>query len=258
MSTPSTPTTPTSPTSDSPESATDPATEPSGATGTPAPDEQGERSDPATAADPSAAAPAAAPAAPASRYSLGTFPNMFRSMFVIGLLVLALVAIVPRITQVQRPAVDAAGKASQVAAQTTWPIELPRGLGDGWVPTVATYAPGTEKVATFTTVWTTPSGADIALKQAVGATQGWVDRSVADGDAAGAVTVSGRTFERFVASDKGQLAYVVKGLGAKGLTLVASGTAPEDELKAFVAKLSPVTPAADVTPAPSASSGATG
>jgi len=254
MSTPSTPTTPTSPTSDSPESATDPATEPSGATGTPAPDEQGERSDPATAADPSAAAPAA----PASRYSLGTFPNMFRSMFVIGLLVLALVAIVPRITQVQRPAVDAAGKASQVAAQTTWPIELPRGLGDGWVPTVATYAPGTEKVATFTTVWTTPSGADIALKQAVGATQGWVDRSVADGEAAGAVTVSGRTYERFVASDKGQLAYVVKGLGAKGLTLVASGTAPEDELKAFVAKLSPVTPASDVTPSTSVSSGATG
>jgi hypothetical protein len=254
MSTPSTPTTPTSPTSDSPESATNPATEPSGATGTPAPDEQGERSDPATAADPSAAAQAA----PASRYSLGTFPNMFRSMFVIGLLVLALVAIVPRITQVQRPAVDAAGKASQVAAQTTWPIELPRGLGDGWVPTVATYSPGTEKVATFTTVWTTPSGADIALKQAVGATQGWVDRSVADGEAAGAVTVSGRTYERFVASDKGQLAYVVKGLGAKGLTLVASGTAPEDELKAFVAKLSPVTPASDVTPSTSVSSGATG
>jgi hypothetical protein len=260
MSTPSTPTTPTSPTSDSPESATDPATEPSGATGTPAPQEQGERSEPATAADPSLAATAApaAPAAPPSRYSLGTFPNMFRSMFVIGLLVLALVAIVPRITQVQRPAVDAAGKASQVAAQTTWPIELPRGLGDGWVPTVATYAPGTEKVATFTTVWTTPSGADIALKQAVGATQGWVDRSVADGEAAGAVTVSGRTYERFVASDKGQLAYVVKGLGAKGLTLVASGTAPEDELKAFVAKLSPVTPASDVTPSTSVSSGATG
>jgi hypothetical protein len=257
MSTPSTPTIPPSPTSDSPESATDPATEPSGARGTPAPQEQGERSEPATAADPSLAA-TAAPAAPPSRYSLGTFPNMFRSMFVIGLLVLALVAIVPRITQVQRPAVDAAGKASQVAAQTTWPIELPRGLGDGWVPTVATYAPGTEKVATFTTVWTTPSGADIALKQAVGATQGWVDRSVADGEAAGAVTVSGRTYERFVASDKGQLAYVVKGLGAKGLTLVASGTAPEDELKAFVAKLSPVTPASDVTPSTSVSSGATG
>jgi hypothetical protein len=185
---------------------------------------------------------------------MGTLPNMLRSMLVIGLFVLALVAIVPRITSVQRPAVDAASKASQVAALTTWPIQLPKGLGTGWVPTVATYAPGTEKVPTFTTVWTTPSGKDIALKQAVGVTDGWVSRSVNDGARSGAVTVSGRTFERFVASDAGQLAYVVRGAGAKGFTLAASGTAPEDELKAFVAALAPVVPAPGVSPAASPTS----
>jgi hypothetical protein len=173
---------------------------------------------------------------------------MFRSMFVIGLFVLLLVAIVPRSSRVDRPAVDAATKASQVAAQTSWPVQLPRGLGDGWVPTVATYAPGTERVPTFTTVWTTPSGADIALKQAVGATPGWVSRSVNDGKAAGTVTVSGRTLDRYVADGAGQLAYVVRGDGAKGLTVVASGTAPQDELTAFVAALAPVTPAAGVRP----------
>ncbi|MGO4603244.1 DUF4245 domain-containing protein [Terrabacter sp. 2YAF2] len=237
MSTPSTPSTPPA------ESTTTPASEPTEST------EAGE------AVQATESVQATVPAAPPSRYSLGTFPNMFRSMFVIALLVLALVAIVPRITHVQRPAVDAAAKASQVAAQTTWPIELPTGLGDGWVPTVATYAPGTEKVPTFTTVWSTPSGADIALKQAVGATQGWVGRSVDDGAAAGTVTVSGRTFEKFVASDKGQLAYVAKGQGAKGLTLVASGTAPEDELKAFVAALGPVKPAPGVRPAPASPTG---
>jgi hypothetical protein len=237
MSTPSTPSTPPA------ESTTTPASEPTEST------EAGE------AGEATESVQATGPAAPPSRYSLGTFPNMFRSMFVIALLVLALVAIVPRITHVQRPAVDAAAKASQDAAQTTGPIELPTGLGDGWVPTVATYAPGTEKVPTFTTVWSTPSGADIALKQAVGATQGWVDRSVDDGAAAGTVTVSGRTFEKFVASDKGQLAYVAKGQGAKGLTLVASGTAPEDELKAFVAALGPVKPAPGVRPAPASPTG---
>jgi len=182
---------------------------------------------------------------------MGTWPNMLRSMLVIGLFVLALVAIVPRITQVQRPAVDAAGKASQVAAQTTWPVQLPKGLGDGWVPTVATFAPGTEKVPTFTTVWTTPSGADIALKQAVEVTDGWVSRSVADGERTGTVQVSGRAFERFVARDGGQLAYVARGTGANGLTLVASGTAKDDELKAFVAALAPVAPAQGVSPSPS-------
>ena len=245
MSTPSTPSTP--PAESTPTAVTEPS-----ATTEPAPTERvpGE----GVSGEPASSEPAA-PAAPPSRYSLGTFPNMFRSMFVIGLFVLALVAIVPRISQVQRPAVDAAGKASQVAAQTTWPVQLPKGLGEGWVPTVATYAPGTEKVPTFTTVWTTPSGADIALKQAVNATQGWVDRSVNDGEAAGTVTVSGRTFEKFVAGDKGQLAYVARGQGAKGLTLVASGTAPEDELKAFVAALAPVAPAPGVSPAPSTTTG---
>ena len=240
MSTPSTPSTP------SAESSPAAATEPSEAT-------QQEATEPQLGLQP--APQPTAQAAPPSRYSLGTFPNMFRSMFVIGLFVLALVAIVPRITQVQRPAVDAAGKASQVAAQTSWPVQLPRGLGDGWVPTVATYAPGTEKVRTFTTVWTTPSGADIALKQAVGATPGWVSRSVNDGEPAGTVTVSGRAFEKFVAADVRQVAYVVRGDGAGGLTLVASGTAPEDELRAFVAALAPVTPAPGVTPAPSTTSG---
>jgi len=192
-----------------------------------------------------------APAAPPSRYSLGTFPNMIRSMVVIGLFVLALVAIVPRITQVQRPAVDASGKAAQVAAQASWSLLMPQGLGKGWVPTVATYAPGTDQVPTFTTVWTTPTGADIALKQAAGATQGWVSRSVNDGQATGTVTVSGRGFEKYVASSVNQIAYVAKGSGAKGVTVVASGTAPEDELKAFVAALAPVRPATGVKPAPS-------
>src|SRR3954466_3391101 len=231
MSTPSTPSTPASESADQPPS---PGAAPGGPGGGRGREPGGE--------------PAAAPATPTSRYSLGSFPNMFRSMLVIALFVLALVAIVPRISQVQRPAVDAAGKASQVAAQTTWRIQLPRSLGAGWAPTVAPYGPGTEQVPTFTTVWTTPSGADIALKQAVGATPGWVARSVNDGQATGTVTVSGRTFEKFVAGDARQLSYVVRGQGPKGLTLVASGTAPEDELNAFVAALAPVTRAAGVTP----------
>lgn len=196
-----------------------------------------------------------APAAPPSRYSLGTFPNMIRSMVVIGLFVLALVAIVPRITSVERPAVDAAGKAAQVAAQTSLTVLVPQGLGKGWVPTVATYMPGSDKVPTFTTVWTTPSGADIALKQAAGATPGWVNRSVNDGEAAGTVTVSGRSFEKFVASSVNQIGYVARGSGPKGVTVVASGTAPEDELKAFVAALAPVKPATGVTPVPSKTAG---
>lgn len=248
MSTPSTPSTPASE-SALPTSESAPAIESSGP-GPAGSEARDGASGTTSGAGGEAGAPA--PAAPPSRYSLGTFPNMIRSMVVIGLFVLALVAIVPRITSVHRPAVDAAGKAAQVAAQTSWPLVIPRGLGEGWVSTVATYAPGTDQVPTFTTVWTTPSGADIALKQAAGATQGWLARSVNDGQPSGTVNVSGRRFDKYVASGVNQIAYVVKGSGAKGVTLVASGTAPEDELKAFVASLTPVKPAAGVRPAPSA------
>ncbi|MEW1955680.1 DUF4245 domain-containing protein [Terrabacter sp. NPDC080008] len=246
MSTPSTPSTPSSE-SAAPESVAPENVAPSSG-GDSSAGQQDPESQPAPVGQP-------APAAPPSRYSLGTFPNMIRSMVVIGLFVLALVAIVPRITSVERPAVDAAGKAAQVAAQTSLTVLVPQGLGKGWVPTVATYMPGSDQVPTFTTVWTTPSGADIALKQAAGATPGWVNRSVNDGVAAGTVTVSGRSFEKFVASSVNQIAYVAKGSGPKGVTVVASGTAPEDELKAFVAALAPVKPAAGVTPVPSKTTG---
>jgi hypothetical protein len=188
-------------------------------------------------------APVAVPVRQRSRYSLGSMPNMLRSLFVIGVFVLVLVAVVPRVSQVDRPAVDALGKARYTAAQTAWPIELPTGLGSGWVPTVATYGPGTANVPTFTTVWSTPGGGTIALKEAVRATDEWVSRSVNDGDRSGTVRLSGRTFERYSADDGKQLSYVVRGAGSGGLTLVVSGTAAEDELKAFTAALRPVRPA---------------
>ncbi len=189
-------------------------------------------------------APEPAAAAPPRRsaYSMGSTSNLLRSLLVIGLFVLGLFAIVPRIDRVERPAVDALSKAEFTATQTGWPVELPTGLGDGWVPTVATYAPGTEKVPTFTTVWATPAGKDIALKQAVAVTDGWVARSVNDSPPTGNVALAGRTFERYAAGDGSQIGYVERGAGADGLTVVASGTASEDELRTLVGALEKVTP----------------
>lgn len=178
-----------------------------------------------------------------SRYSLGSLPNMLRSLLFIGLLVAGLVAIVPRIDEVHRPAVDALAKARATMAQTGVPLEQPQGLGEGWVPTVATYAPGTEKVPTFTTVWETPAGGDIALKEATDVTDGWVARSVNDGARDGSVRVGDRTFERYVSRSGTQLSYVERAAGSDPTTLVVTGTTAEDELKAFVAALREVTPA---------------
>lgn len=181
--------------------------------------------------------------APPSRYSMGSLSNMLRSLLFIGLLVAVLVAIVPRISEVDRPAVDALAKARATMTQTGLSLELPDGLGDGWVPTVATYAPGTENVPTFTTVWETPDGGDIALKEATEVTDGWVSRSVNDGAREGSVTVAGRTFERYVARSGSQVSYVERATGADETTLVATSTAAEDELRAFVGALREVMPA---------------
>jgi Protein of unknown function (DUF4245) len=178
-----------------------------------------------------------------SRYSLGSLPNMLRSLLFIGLLVAGLVAIVPRVDEVHRPAVDALAKARTTMTQTGVPLELPQGLGAGWVPTVATYAPGTEKVPTFTTVWETPAGGDIALKEATDVTDGWVARSVNDGSRDGSVSVGARTFERYVSRSGTQVSYVERAAGSDPTTLVVTGTTAEDELKAFVAALREVTPA---------------
>jgi hypothetical protein len=173
---------------------------------------------------------------------MGSMSNMVRSMLVIGLLVLGLFAIVPRINHVDRPAVDAAGKGAFVAEQTGWPVELPTGLGDGWVPTVASQGPLTDDVPTFTTVWSTPGGADIALKEAVNVTPGWIVRSVNDGKPAGEVTIGSRTWERYAADSRKQVSYVLRE-EAPHLTFAVTTTGSEDELKDFVGALRRVTPA---------------
>ena len=177
-----------------------------------------------------------------SAYSMGSLPNMVRSMLVIGLLVLGLLAIVPRISHVDRPAVDVTGKAAYVAEQTGWPVELPTGLGAEWVPTVATQSPLTDNVLTFTTVWSTPGGADIALKEAANVTPGWITRSVNDAGREGEVTIGSRTWERYVAPARGQVSYVLPGAG-KNLTFAVTTTGTEDELKHFVGAFQRVAPA---------------
>ncbi|MDN5794273.1 MAG: DUF4245 domain-containing protein [Intrasporangium sp.] len=178
-----------------------------------------------------------------SAYSMGSLPNMVRSMLVLGVIVAALIAIVPRVSHVDRPAVDAAGKGAYVAEQTGWPVELPTGLGADWVPTVASDSPMTDKVRTFTTVWSTPDDAHVALKEAVDVTPGWLSRSVNDGTRSGEVQIGSRTWARYVIGDHDEFAYALNGSGATGLTITATTTGSEAELRTFLAALERVEPA---------------
>ncbi|MEO7132250.1 MAG: DUF4245 domain-containing protein [Dermatophilaceae bacterium] len=176
-----------------------------------------------------------------SAYSMGSLPNMLRSLLVIAFLVAALVAIVPRMSSVARPAVDAAGKAGQVAEQTGWPVELPAGLGDDWVPTVASYGPGSGGVDTFTTVWKAADG-DISLKQAVAVSQEWVSRTVGNATSTGTTAIGAHTWERYEVATPGQITYLLRGTGKGDLTIAVTGDVADAEIQRFAAALKVVPP----------------
>lgn len=178
--------------------------------------------------------------APRSPYAMGSWPNMLRSLLVIGIIVAGVIAIVPRVSKVERPAVDARGKAQQVAQQTGWKVELPSGLGGDYLPTVATLAPGAENINTFVTVWSSATRGDIALKQAGGATPGWVTKAVNGGRRTGSVTVGGRAWDRYAVAGRDQLSYVRPAVGAGDVTVVVTGDVPDADLKAFAASLKQV------------------
>ena len=171
---------------------------------------------------------------------MGSWPNMLRSLLVVGLIVAGVVAIVPRVSKVERPPVDARGKALQVAQQTGWKVELPLGLGRGYVPTVASLTPGADNINTFTTVWSSASHGDIALKQAGDATSGWITKAVNEGRRTGSVSVGGHAWDRYAVAGRGQLSYVRRGAGDGAVTVVVTGDVPDGELKTFVASLTEV------------------
>ena len=230
----------------SPGSPADPSVQPAVGSSTGAAVESAaatEESAAAAVAPQSNASPDVPPAAPKSRYSMGSMSNMLRSLLVVGFFLLVLVAIVPRMSEVERPAVDAAGKAAMVATQTGWPIEMPTGLDSGWVPTTATYAPGTDKVPTFTTVWKTPAGGDLAFKQAAAPTDTWLSTSVTDNPGAGSLSVGGRTVERYAGGRPAQVSAGGRPAASGGIPLGATTTARPAPPATFVAALKPVTPA---------------
>ena len=65
---------------------------------------------------------------PRSRYSLGTYGNMVRSLLVVLGMVAVLVAIVPRVQSIQQPPIDAASVVADAVRQSGLPFETPSGL----------------------------------------------------------------------------------------------------------------------------------
>jgi hypothetical protein len=161
---------------------------------------------------------------------------MGRSLLVILALVALLVAIVPRGEGTTAPPVDAGSVVSQAVKESHQPFEIPEGLGEGWHATSARYAVSTDSRPTWQAVWSTPSGASIALKQTTAPTSSWLDVAANHGDSDGTVELAGRTWERRVDA-RGQTSVVW--VSPQGLATVVSTTGGMDEVGQFVEALHP-------------------
>ena len=140
---------------------------------------------------PDEAAPDEQAPPPRSRYSLGTYGNMVRSLLVILGMVAVLVAIVPRVQSIQQPPVDASSVVTDAARQSGLPFDAPVGLPDGWSATNARYASSTDGLPTWQAGWSTPKGGYVAIRQTKTASPAWLQAATSGGRQTGTTDIAG-------------------------------------------------------------------
>jgi hypothetical protein len=180
--------------------------------------------------------------APRSRYSMGTYGNMVRSLLVILGMVAVLVAIVPGIESVQLPPVDASSVVTDAARQSGLPFDAPVGLPDGWSATNARYASSTDGLPTWQAGWSTPKGDYVAIRQTKTASPAWLQAATSGGRQTGTTDIAGRTWTRYYDADnkRTSLVWVPSGANAAtSLTTVITAIADDDEIVTFTTALKP-------------------
>ncbi|MFV0463893.1 MAG: DUF4245 domain-containing protein [Nostocoides sp.] len=179
---------------------------------------------------------------PPSRYSLGTVPNMLRSVVVVAAMVAALVLMVPRVTSVNQPPVDVTTSARAVVDSTGWPIVEPVDLPQGWKATSVRYVRSTGGLMTWHVGYVTPAGTYAAVEQTKDATTDWVRTQTNRAPKTGSIQIDGVSWDMHVRDQKVQNSLVSRG-GAGGLTTIVTGTASFVDLQILTEHLT-VVPAA--------------
>jgi Protein of unknown function (DUF4245) len=185
------------------------------------------------------------PAPQHSRYAMGTYGNMIRSLLVVLGMVAVLVAIVPRVQNIQQPPVDAASVVVDAARQSGLPFEAPVGLPDGWSPTNARYAVSTDDLPTWQAGWSTPKNGYVAIRQTKDASPAWLEAATSGGKQTGTRQLAGRTWTVFYdpANKRTSLVDVPSGAStATSMTTVVTAVADDDEIITFTTALKPAQP----------------
>ena len=191
---------------------------------------------------PDEAAPDEQAPPPRSRYSLGTYGNMVRSLLLILGMVAVLVAIVPRVQSIQQPPVDASSVVTDAARQSGLPFDAPVGLPDGWSATNARYASSTDGLPTWQAGWSTPKGGYVAIRQTKTASPGWLQAATSGGRQTGTTDIAGRTWTRYYDAEnkRTSLVWVPSGADtATSMATVITAIADDDEMVAFTTALKP-------------------
>lgn len=183
--------------------------------------------------------PASAP--PKSRYSMGSTPNMVRSLIVIGALMALIWFMTPRVNSLGGPVVDVHGTALTVAQDSGWPISEAVALPKDWKTTSARYVKGTDGLMTWHAGYQAPSGNYVAVEQTRDASQGWVDAQTNRARRIGEVKVAGLTWAKFERGAKVQNSLLDRREEAGALTTLLTGTGTFEELQFVAEHLGPVT-----------------
>ena len=184
------------------------------------------------------AAPASATQEPPARRGMGTLPAMVVSMVVILAAVVAWMALVPRVSEINQPALDVTSVARQVRGETSWQISQAQ-LPAGWKATSVRFTPAGDGLRTWHVGYLSPEGNYISIDQTQAATDVWVAAETANGKAEGTVAAGGATWQKLSSPSTLQRSLLSKGSG-DGLTTVLSGTAPYTQLVQFAETLAPV------------------
>lgn len=177
---------------------------------------------------------------PKSRYSMGSTPNMLRSLLVIGGLVALLWFMTPRVNTLNGPVVDVHSTALDVVEQSGWPISEAVDLPEGWTTTSARYVRGTDKLMTWHAGYQAPSGNYVAVEQTKDATREWVDAQVNRARRTGELEAGGVTWTKYERGGKVQNSLVDRRTEPGQLTTLLTGTGTFEELKVVAEHLEPV------------------
>ena len=167
---------------------------------------------------------------------MGTLRGMVISMVLILAVVLAWMALVPRVSGISQPAVDVGSVAKQVRQETSWGISQPQ-LSAGWKATNVRFTPAGDGLRTWHAGYLSPEGNYVSIDQTQGATEGWVSAQTSDGKAEGNMAAGGRTWQKLSSRVAVQRSLVSRGPGAGDLTTVLSGTASYTQLAQFAGTL---------------------